>query len=70
MTDEMKKQWDALKAEKARQDRELAQIEAQLKELGNVGLVIPQSFFEDFERLCTTRSAAQVRVVSFSHFRA
>jgi hypothetical protein len=54
MNEEMKR----LLAEKERQDRELARIKDQLRALGDVRIVVPQSYFEEMEEVCTVRPSA------------
>ncbi len=54
----MNEEWKRLLAEKERQDRQLAQIEEQLRALGNVGLIVPKEYFEEMEALSVSRRAA------------
>ncbi len=51
MNEEMKR----LLAEKERQDRELARIKEQLRALGDVRIVVPQSYFEEMEEVCAVQ---------------
>jgi hypothetical protein len=58
MEETMNEEWKRLLAEKERQDRQLAQIEEQLRALGNVGLIVPKEYFEEMEALSVSRRAA------------